>query len=387
MKAENCKPGGHTMSRACRVLLAMAALVSAALPLSAQAAAGWTAAQIGQLRQWARAASDDGLPVPDMAPLDQAEAGGNPDAVNQAASELAVHLARQHLLGHVAPARRGSWHIMDSDAAGDLPARLDAALAANGLEAFFSGLAPTHPDYAALRRALAVEGDAARRATIARNMERWRWMPQSLGANHILVNAASFEARLWRGGAEAGRWAVIVGKPSTPTPVFSAMVRGVIINPWWSVPASIVREKRGVFPASQGYVRRGGQVQQRPGPNNALGVVKLDMPNPYSVYLHDTPSKHLFARAVRAFSHGCVRVNDAPGLAAALLQPGTARSRIDAIIATRRTTTIPLEAPLPVYIAYFTAEPDRHGQLVVHPDVYGRDGGLVAAAGGRLCGV
>jgi len=313
-------------------------------------------------------------------------AAGNPADVSKAATELALCLARMHLLGHVAPSARGSWRIADSDEGIDLSARLEAALASDGLGLFFRGLEPDHPDYAALKHAFATEVDPARRETIARNMERWRWLPRSLGRNYILVNAASFEARLWRDGARAGTWKVIVGKPSTPTPIFAATVRGVIVNPWWTVPASIIREKRGRFPSSQGYVRSGGQVRQRPGPNNALGIVKLDMPNSHSVYLHDTPSKSLFDRPVRTFSHGCVRVNDALALASALLGPARTRSELDAIVATRRTTEILLAAPLPIYVAYFTAGSDLQGKVVIYPDVYRRDSGKTGIVDRRACG-
>jgi murein L,D-transpeptidase YcbB/YkuD len=120
-----------------------------------------------------------------------------------------------------------------------------------------------------------METDIARRAALARNMERWRWMPRSLGRDYVFVNAAALEAGLWRQGKGVGTWKVIVGKRSTPTPVFSATITGVIFNPSWEIPASIVREKRDNSPARLGYVRANGRDRQRPGPNNALGQMKL----------------------------------------------------------------------------------------------------------------
>src|SRR3546814_1081190 len=109
-------------------------------------------------------------------------------------------------------------------------------------------------------------------------------------------------------------WQVIVGKTKTPTPVFAAQVTGVTFNPWWEIPESIVAESVGKLvrtrpaeAARRGYVVQDGRYRQRPGPQNALGRMKLMMPNPYSIYLHDTPAQSLFARDVRAFSHGCVR--------------------------------------------------------------------------------
>jgi murein L,D-transpeptidase YcbB/YkuD len=127
--------------------------------------------------------------------------------------------------------------------------------------------------------------------------------------------------------------------------------------------------------ARKGYVLQDGRYRQKPGPANALGRMKLVMPNPYSVYLHDTPSQSLFERDVRAFSHGCVRVGDALGLATALLatSPGWDRKRADALVAAGRTTTVALAAPVPVYVAYFTAEPDGEGGMRYFPDIYQRD--------------
>ena len=334
---------------------------------------GWTAAKLERLEYWAATAPQDALPVPDVGPLQRARQSGDSAAVQTAATELALQLAHLHLLGAAASGQRAGWHIPDTDRTIDLRERLERAVALDMLDSFFAGLRPQHPDYAAMRSAYAAETDAQRRQALARNMERWRWMPQSLGRDFVLVNVPAYEAKLWRNGSLAGTWRVIAGKPSTPTPVFSATITGVILNPWWVVPASIVREKRGNFPARQGYVWNAGQVSQKPGPNNALGQMKLDMPNPYTVYLHDTPSKHLFARDTRAFSHGCVRVGEALDFAAHLLEGVSSREEIDAVVGTGKTTTLPLGAPLPVYVAYFTAGIDRRGDVVRYADVYGRD--------------
>ncbi|PEQ13791.1 L,D-transpeptidase [Novosphingobium sp. PC22D] len=344
-----------------------------ATPVAAQSVAGWTRHEADRLKVWAARAPEDALPALDTTSLDDAIASGDGAAIDGEATALALRLARWHLLGAVPASRRAGWHITDTDSSVDLRERLARALAMNSLDSFFEGLRPAHRDYAALRRQYGVESDPARRRTLALNMERWRWMPRVLGSDYILVNAAAFEARLSLQGREPSRWRVIVGKRSTPTPIFSAQVTGVILNPWWTVPASIVREKRGVFPASAGYVRSGGQVRQKPGPTNALGEMKLDMPNPYTVYMHDTPSKALFDREVRAFSHGCVRVDHALDFARTLLAGTMSREQIDAVVARRVTTTVPLERALPVYIAYFTASASEEGGVAFHPDIYGRD--------------
>ena len=334
----------------------------------------WTPATLERLRDWVARAPVDALPVLDTGPLRQAQTRGDAEAVSQAATALALNLARMQLLGAAGAAQRAGWHIADTDRSVDLRERLARAVSLDALDSFFSGLQPQSDQYAALRLAYAGEADPDRRLTLARNMERWRWMPQSLGSDYVLVNAAAFEAELWRHGRRVGTWPVIVGKRSTPTPVFSATITGVILNPWWVVPASIVREQHGVFPARLGYVRSGGQIRQKPGPGNALGQMKLDMPNPFTVYIHDTPSKELFAKEVRAFSHGCIRIGDALGFATRLLGGERDRVEVDAIVATRETTRLPLEKGLPVYIAYFTAGTGADGQLRFYPDLYKRDG-------------
>ncbi len=325
----------------------------------------------------------------DARALERALEQGAGPALDEVATALALRLARAHLLGVATPAERAGWRIVDTDseALDGLEGWLQRALDGNALDSFFAALRPAHPDYAALRTALARETDPDRKLTLARNMERWRWLPRSLGPDYVLVNAAFFEARLWRGGRLVGTWPVIVGKTSTPTPVFSARITGVNLNPWWTIPASIVREKAGRFPASKGYVQSGGQWRQKPGPGNALGQMKLVMPNPYSVYMHDTPSKHLFAREVRAFSHGCIRTGDAIGFAATLLEGVRTRAEVDAVVASGRSVTVDLAAPLPVYVTYFTAAPGGDGQVAIRPDIYRRDGRVGSESGlGRACG-
>ena len=336
-------------------------------------AESWNSQDVARLISWARSAPKEALPAPNMHDLKTAIASGSRSAIDQAASALALKLAHMDLFGVAGASQRSGWHIKDSDTSIDLEARLHDALRSGDIDGFFRELLPSHPDYAALRAAYAAETDPARRETIARNMERWRWMPQSLGKAYVFVNTATFEASLWREGHRIKTWRVITGKPSTPSPVFSAEITGVTFNPWWIIPASIVREKHGNFPARLGYVKTASGYRQKPGPNNALGEMKLIMPNPFSVYMHDTPSKSLFAKDVRAFSHGCIRVDEALDFATTLLDGEKSREQVNAIAATRKTTTVGLPAPLPVYITYFTAGLLGDGSFVVQPDIYKRD--------------
>ncbi|MFL0356303.1 L,D-transpeptidase family protein [Erythrobacter sp. GH1-10] len=341
----------------------------------------WSTTDIAALLRWVDAAPEDALPKPSAAELEAAIADGEAGAIDSAANDLALRLARMHLLGSAGRTARAGWRIVDTDADIDLEPMLANALQSGALDTFFALLRPTHPEYSRLRAAYgADEIDQESREAIARNMERWRWMPRSLGEDYVLVNAAEFRARLWRDGELAGTWPVIVGKTSTPTPVFDTKIEGVIFNPWWNIPASIVRESVGALvrrnPAAaraRGYVWSDGVYRQKPGPNNALGQMKLVMPNPYSVYMHDTPGKHRFAEEVRTFSHGCIRTGDAIGYAATLLEGVKTREEIDAIVASLKTTRVDLEKPIPVYVAYFTAVGDGEGGVKVLTDVYNRD--------------
>ncbi|MDE2561202.1 MAG: L,D-transpeptidase family protein [Sphingomonadales bacterium] len=372
------------------VLTAFALSLGAAPAALAQVPAmtampGWTTDDIAALRRAVASAPQDALPVLSTAELDRAAASGDARMIGEAASDLALRLAKLELVGTSSAAQKGKWAIVDTDAGLDVEPMLDVALAAGTVDAFFEELRPQHPDYAALRAAYATETDPARRTTLARNMERWRWMPHSLGSSYVLVNIAAFQARLWRGGKQVGEWRTINGKPSTPTPVFRTTITGVTFNPWWEVPASIVRESVGALvrnhPASaraRGFVVQGGRYRQAPGPGNALGLMKLVMPNPYSVFMHDTSNRNLFAQDNRALSHGCVRVGDAIGYAATLLDGAVSQSRIDAILASRQTTTVDLAHPLTLYIAYFTAGPDATGKVMFYKDIYHRDDGVPA---------
>ena len=343
----------------------------------------WSPEALSQLHRWLAEAPGHALPAPSTAALDAAQQSGDVAGIDRAATQAALQLARAIALGCTASDARSGWHVPDADARLDLAAMLRDALAGQRVDAFFADLLPQHPDYAALHAAYATETDPARRATIARNMERWRWMPHALGKDFLQVNAAAFRVDLWRDGAKARSWKVIVGKVSSPTPVFMATVRGVQVNPWWDIPPNIVRESVGSLvrrhpdlARKRGYVWGGGRYRQRPGPGNSLGLMKLVMPNSFNIYLHDTPTKSLFARDVRAFSHGCVRVDDAMGLAEALLMPDVPRAQIDAAVASGATTDLRLAHSLPVYITYFTAEPGEDGKIAILPDIYNRDGAM-----------
>lgn len=358
----------------------------------------WTSTQVERLIQWLEFSRDDalGIATTEIPKLRATQRSNDGAQLDRVATEAAVKLLDSYYEGCCDASLRTGWRIASDRPKTDPHALVAEALARNALDQLFIAAEPHHPFYRAMRRAYAKETDATRRAILAANMDRWRWMPRALGQRYLLVNAASFEAMLWQDNKLVGRWEVIVGKTKSPTPVFAAQVTGVVLNPWWEIPSSIAAEgiasmvrRNPVAAAQRGYVYENGHYRQKPGPNNALGRMKLVMPNPYNVYLHDTPSQGLFDRDVRAFSHGCVRVGDALGLASELLAPTGLwdRARVDAAVASGDTQTLSLAAPIPVYVAYFTAEPDDEGNMRYFPDIYKRDKAAVAPDNGQPCGV
>jgi L,D-transpeptidase YcbB len=241
---------------------------------------------------------------------------------------------------------------------------------------------------------------------IRANLERARWVTYDPASEFIAVNIAGFQAYLLRRGEIVWRSRVQVGRPFTQTPVFAAKMTYLVFNPTWTVPPGILRNEtlpairrdpgylaardmdmfdssgNIVDPASVDWSKTRGtgfRVVQRPGPNNALGRVKFMFPNEHSVYLHDTPSRNLFERDSRAFSHGCIRVDDVYGLALRLLGSRWDRERIDALIAKGKTETVVLDKPMPVMLLYWTTEPDATGRISFFPDVYSRDAPVIAA--------
>ena len=249
-------------------------------------------------------------------------------------------------------------------------------------------------------------------AEITVAMERWRWMPENLGRDHLIVNIAGFDLKHVDNGKVVDRMAVVVGKPYSRTPEFSDRVRYLEFNPYWNVPSDIaIREELpklqsdpAALAASGFEAVRGDQVyrltdidwsqygpgnfpfqlRQRPGPANALGRVKFMFPNQFNVYLHDTPSRGAFAAQTRAFSHGCVRLSRPLDLASEVLSgtSGWDRRRIDAVVAGGDRTIVNLATPLPVHITYLTAWVDD-GTPNFRNDIYAQDAKLISALGGR----
>lgn len=282
---------------------------------------------------------------------------------------------------------------------------LQQGLEANRLADALHSLLPLHPEYARLRQALAryrqTPGTETQVRRIALNMERWRWLPQDLGQRYVLVDVPAYTLDVVERDQSVMTMRVVVGKPSWPTPVLSATMSYIVLSPDWRVPPNIAaRELVPILRANPGYLAQNnmrlsngahdvdprsvdwGQVstknfpyrlRQEPGPKNPLGKVKFMFPNRFQVYLHDTPSRALFAKPERAFSHGCIRVEKPMDLAVYALRGVLSRERIAAGLGRRTSRTVTLAEPLPTYLVYRTVLVKDDGTIQFRPDIYGYD--------------
>lgn len=223
----------------------------------------------------------------------------------------------------------------------------------------------------------------ARSDKLRLNMERLRWLPRPQPARRIDVNIAAAEMDYFRDGELVTHMLAVSGKIGDETPLVSSAIDSIVLNPPWYVPPDIAR--REILPKGAAYLRarhfvwRDGRLIQQAGPHAALGLVKFDFPNPYAVYLHDTPSKATFNQAQRTASHGCVRLQHAVALARTLVseEPGASAARVDRILRSGKTARLKLSQPIPVRLTYLTAVPKGDG-IDYLPDVYGWDPRLLA---------
>lgn len=251
------------------------------------------------------------------------------------------------------------------------------------------------------------------------NLERWRWLPRSLGEEYILVNIAGFSMVVVSDGNALMEQRVVVGTPYRRTPVFSGRMTYLVLNPSWEVPHSLaVQDQLPKIRENPAYLEEMGfallqgwgveeqridpravdwnalsarnfsyRLRQAPGPMNALGRVKFMFPNPHSVYLHDTPSRGLFSEENRARSSGCIRLEEPDRLTSWLL---TERSsimlpeRLADIVESGRETTVPLDRPIAVHLLYWTAWVDDQDIVHYRDDIYQRDRRLIEALDDEL---
>lgn len=224
---------------------------------------------------------------------------------------------------------------------------------------------------------------------IVANMERWRWMPRDLGKTHVMVNIPDYTLRVMRDGNLVWKTRVVVGKPTLVTPLISADMKFITVNPTWNVPPSIIQnEYLPALQADPSAMERIGlkveqaadgtlRIYQPPGDRNALGRIRFNFPNKFLVYQHDTPDKHYFAHEKRAYSHGCMRVQDPLKYGEVLLSLVLPNEKYttDKLQKMFGASEININFPtfIPVHITYQSAFVDDEGKLQIRDDVYGRD--------------
>jgi murein L,D-transpeptidase YcbB/YkuD len=228
------------------------------------------------------------------------------------------------------------------------------------------------------------KGAAERARTLALNLERRRWLERNPSATRIDVNTAAAFLQYWRDGSLADTRRVVVGQTGWETPALGSPIVRLVANPPWNVPESIEQDellaKGAAYLARNGFTRKDGRLVQAPGPDSALGLVKLDMENPHAIYLHDTPAKALFASNERHASHGCVRVHNAVQFARLLAQHDGKIRQFDQALASGKESSVELGARIPVRLLYHSAYVEN-GRVVFRPDPYGWDEDLAKALG------
>jgi murein L,D-transpeptidase YcbB/YkuD len=355
--------------------------------------AEWNKADAQELLAYIESIGEEGLVAEDYDParLRSAIDGKSKEQLNAVASELFLRVSSDLALGHVRGDARASWYINDPDLNGNEQlSMMQRALKNHNVRDTLTALLPTHPQYQELKAVLAdlPKTEKSKIEKVRTNMDRWRWLPRDLGQKYVIVNVPAYMVALVEDGRVVARRRAVAGAVKTATPSLNATISGVIFNPWWEVPKSIEPEVRG----KKGYVavkNDEGKViryRQPPGAANALGRMKLVMPNNHAIFLHDTNAKGLFDRQARAYSHGCIRTEDALGFAQVLLEPTGQwdKAKIQETIASGKSVQANLSAPIPVYITYFTAAAvaDKR-DVIAYSDIYGRDKTVVAALNDR----
>lgn len=249
---------------------------------------------------------------------------------------------------------------------------------------------------------------AMRREQLRINLERMRWLAQDVETDSVLVNVAAAQLTVYQGGAPVWQTRTQVGRAQRQTPLLKSHVTRLTLNPTWTIPPTIMREdKLPEIRRDPEFLSRHNlrildgdglpllaedidwehpgnlMLRQDPGPKNPLGKMAIRFPNPFSVYLHDTPSQALFSKGPRAFSSGCVRIEQVMRLRDLLVSPAE-RARTETLLASESTHEFRLARPVPILLGYWTAQADSQGQAVYVPDIYGRDATLSAARGRAL---
>jgi murein L,D-transpeptidase YcbB/YkuD len=247
------------------------------------------------------------------------------------------------------------------------------------------------------------------------NLERWRWLPRNLGPRYILVNIPSYRLEVNADGLNVLSMKVVVGKEFHRTPIFASKIAAIVINPSWIIPMQIILKEKlysirhnpnffeqnhitvitgwgdnaqAVDPATvdwrimkQRDYASHYHFRQEPGPWNALGRIKIILPNPYGIYLHGTPQQTLFGESIRNFSHGCIRLEKPLALAEYVLgdRYNWSQEELSEAIHEQFEQTVDLIQPVFIYVTYMTSAPESNGLLHFYPDIYGQDQALISA--------
>jgi murein L,D-transpeptidase YcbB/YkuD len=344
----------------------------------------WSKANARALLTFIQGVSKEGLFSKDYRPeeLGAAIEGSDQALLNERATASYLLLATHLRDGRTPNAARKQWFMTDKDGE-NLPLLplLITALETGTMAQTLAGFNPSHADFAVLKAALGKAKTKAEADAIRVNMERWRWMPQELGSRYVVSNVPEYLTRVIHENVLIATHKAVVGKPETATPQLNPMATGIIVNPDWKLPRSIANEgiaqTIATNPArarAQGYTWTGSGknlwVTQKPGPNNALGVMKMVMLNEHAIYLHDTPSKGAFNAAERALHFS--------GLMSVLFA-GKSPEEFGAAIASGNTTQFNFAEPFPVYVAYWTVVPDGKGGVKKLKDLYERDAPVIAS--------
>ncbi len=349
-------------------------------------------------------ADADGLEVGDYKMPNFAGLGS--DALAEADLKLTqtVLTYTRHVQAGRFPYTRVSRNIELPQAAPEPADILNAMAATQDADKTLDAFSPQHEEYKKLKAMLAElrgasgakKGDASRQIeTIIANMERWRWYARDLGTAHVVVNQPDFTLRVMHEGRQVWTTRIVIGKPSMPTPLLSETMKHITVNPTWNVPPSIVHNE--YLPALAqdptvlsrmglrvSYSGGGVHISQPPGPGNALGRIRFNFPNRFLVYQHDTPDKYYFAHEVRAYSHGCMRVQDPAKYAEVLLkiarpQEHWTAERITRMFGSSEQNLQLQPTPIWVHLTYQTAFVDSAGKLQMRRDIYNLDSRTLAA--------
>jgi murein L,D-transpeptidase YcbB/YkuD len=362
-------------------------------------APAWDAGKAQDLRQALAGAQAHGLDPAAFAP--------KPSAIQDEGLTLAaLAYAKALAFGVVEPRKIEPVFTLDRNEP-DLAAGLAQALQQDDPAGWLASLAPADDAYKALSaaylQALNASGlakapvhgapigqsmapaDQARQLAV--NLERRRWLTRATPDHRIDVNTAAAFLDYFSSGQAPTRILTVVGREDHHTPSIQGEFHRLVANPPWRVPKDIAEKE--IFPKGAAYMRRedmhwvNGRLEQAPGPRSALGLVKFDVQDPYDIYLHDTPSKSLFAAPDRHRSHGCVRVQNAVDFARQIAGETGRSDAFDEALASDTTSAVELGQSIPVRMLYHTAYFDEGGQLLLTSDVYGADDKLAAALGLR----